>query len=767
MNPIHARLFATATLGLLLFVSGCGDDALTGDVDVTGVDTLLAPDTTLDPDAIVIIDTHSPVDTIPGEDGATDTAEPIDTARTCDDDPKPFFCPCVNNVQCESNYCVPVDETEVAARCSKLCDATCPNGWDCRGVSGTGDTAFICQPPVNNLCKACNTDANCGSAGDKCIEYEDGKYCGRNCQAGAPECPTNYSCAEILNDVGQIEAYQCAPVSGSCNCEPGVDYDNDPLNCGGCHKACAYPGGVPGCQGGICVLDGCQAGFVDLDGVRDNGCEYACTKTSDDDWPDATCSGSSCDQDCDGIDGSYVRAIFVATTGSRQAQGTAGDPVDTIGRGIQLAQSQGRDHVYVAAGQYNEQVTLVEGVSVFGGYSNDGRWTRNLAQYTTTITSSSGTNSIRAVIADGIQTTRTVLDGVTAIGGNNGNPGGSSYGIWVRGCNSKLELANVNAIGGNGGAGSAGSNGNPGNPGNDAVAGSAATDYDCMVNGCNWDSFAGKGGAGAANACSTGINTGGGAGASVPACATGGNTGATSPSGVPGGTPESAGTNGGSRANAASGAGGLGAGTVSGGFWSGNNGANGTAGDNGYGGGGGGSGKNTKGAFWACVSNTYRYGGGGGGGGGGGCGGTAGKGGTAGGGSFGVFLHDASPKIIASKLGHRSGGNGGAGGDGGVGGAGKAGKGGGEGHCGGGGCGSAGAKGGDGGKGGNGGHGGGGAGGVAYGLYLAGSSSPSCSGLAFDPPGAGGTGGLGGPSSGNKGADGPAGDRNKTTGSCP
>ncbi|MFO0751371.1 MAG: hypothetical protein U1F43_37735 [Myxococcota bacterium] len=78
-------------------------------------------------------------------------------------------------------------------------------------------------------------------------------------------------------------------------------------------------------------------------------------------------------------------------------------------------------------------------------------------------------------------------------------------------------------------------------------------------------------------------------------------------------------------------------------------------------------------------------------------------------------------------------------------------------------------KGGTGGNGGRGGHGSGGAGGMAYGIYISAASDPACDGLGFAPAGSGTTavGGLGGDQSGNKGADGTFGDKNKATASCP
>ena len=65
-----------------------------------------------------------------------------------------------------------------------------------------------------------------------------------------------------------------------------------------------------------------------------------------------------------------IRGVFVSPTGDDQNDGTREQPVRSIQRGVDLASAQ-RDHVYVAAGIYNEIVTLRIGISLFGGYNSD------------------------------------------------------------------------------------------------------------------------------------------------------------------------------------------------------------------------------------------------------------------------------------------------------------------------------------------------------------------------------------------------------------
>jgi len=755
----------------LLAIAACGDDAIEGDVAPDTSTTLVPPDTaateTSLPEVIVF---DSGADDTDGAttDAASETSQEV-VGPSCDTDPKPFFCPCENNIQCESGFCIAVDEDDIARRCSKACIDTCPQGWECRGIATGGDPIFICQPPISTLCKACGTNSNCEKLGALCVQFADGRFCGQDCEGAEASCPDGYGCTNIDNELGQTIGYQCVPTSGSCQCAIGTDYDNDPENCGVCKHACTYFGGVPGCREGQCYLAGCRDGFVRLNDDDADGCEYECTFTSPDDWPDPTCAGSACDANCDGIDGVWERALFVQA-GPINGSGAPYDPMNSIQAALDKAaeRGSGKDHVYVAAGTYNEQITLRVGVSVFGGYSNDGKWTRKLGQYTSTIQSSSATSSIRVVIADGIDGARTVFDGFTVVAGTNANPGGSSYAIWVRSSSASLEIRNVLATGGHGGTGAAGGDGGPGAPGGDPSNGTPGTDHDCAGNGCD-NQWGGRGGAGGPNACTSGINAGGGKGGDAQDCTENGfNTGATSPGGAPGGTAETKGSDGSPGDVGGNGQGGTANGAVDGsGFWRGIGGGNGDPGRNGVGGGGGGSGKTFKGNKCFCgFLNTYWPGGGGGGGGGGGCGGALGTGGGAGGGSFGLFLVASSPKLIDSAFGHKSGGSGGRGGLGGGGGAGKIGGSGGAGYD----RGTKGGGGGTGGGGGRGGHGGGGAGGVAFGIYVSGPSDPQCTNVGFGPPGHGGTGGIGGTGgdhTGNRGADGAFGDKNIATPSCP
>ncbi len=512
------------------------------------------------------------------------------------------------------------------------------------------------------------------------------------------------------------------------------------------------------------------------------------------------------------------------TCGLGPADAAAGTyPCKSITYGLGRAITLGRSNVYVAAGSYNETVTLVAGKNLYGGY-NPGSWERDPLTNQTAIHGGAGTENRKTVIADGIVSESTTMDGFAVYGQNADGNGYTSYGIWVRDSGAALVLSNNLIVAGNGSPGVNGSDGENGTNGPDGGNGldayEPAGNYNCAEE-CPADA-ANAGGAAGQNICG-GMDVSGGAGgrADCPdfdetvdmctSCGSSDNQTVTS-SGLaaPGGggsgglggcdsvqdyfclsdcdchlpshgpcatqgasaAPGTAGTAG------ADGAGGVGCssasagGTVLNGEWVGLSGANGQAGMNGLGGGGGGA----SGGIESYDSDNCENDGGsdigasGGGGGAGGCGGIAGQGGTAGGGSFAVFVVFTSgtsaglPTLSGNEIHRGYGGSGGNGGTGGTGGAGGAGGLGGSGGAVGStlGCVESGAPGGAGGNGGHGGGGGGGCGGASYGIFAFGQGSADISAWnsANTFPNSGG-GGAGG-SGGGSGSGGSSGSAGTT-----
>ena len=420
------------------------------------------------------------------------------------------------------------------------------------------------------------------------------------------------------------------------------------------------------------------------------------------------------DSNCDGIDGDRRRAVFVATSGSPGNPGTMLLPLDDVNAAILLAASlPGKDHVYVSEGVYAGRVDLVEGVSVWGGFSAANGWDRSDVYQTTFSVGGEYGNGRVGVLGVGL-TSPSTLGGVV-VAPDPGGPESHSYGILLQSCDD-VTLEDVTVTGAAGGPGSDGASGTPGADGGVGSNG---------VNGLGGVGafYGGDGGTGGNPDGESGAPGGGpagGAGGSAGASTTDGGDGGVGGDGVPGAAGDAA-TN---------------VGSVLGGLWlADGDGAAGTPGEGGSGGGGGGGG----GSFG------FTDGGMGGGGGGGGFPGSPGDGGGAGGSSFALFLNASSVHLFGCVLAAGSGGDGGTGGSGGPGGLGGAGGNGANGSI----LGAQdGGNGGPGGIGGAGGPGAGGGGGHSYAILADTASFFELveTRLFVSTPGVGGPGGPGAPS---------------------
>lgn len=604
-----------------------------------------------------------------------------------------------------SHACV-VDNAAAACNAGVCAVASCSNTYqDCDGDPSNG-----CEVSLNTL-------DNCGGCNDVC-DFENAT---EQCNSGT--CTFDACEAPYANCDGDL----------SNGCE--ADTDSSLSHCGGCNQACSFANADATCDAGSCEFAGCQNGWVDLNADPTDGCEYQCTFQISDDAPDA----AGVDANCDGIDGDASRGIFVAKTGNDTNAGTRAAPLASIGAALALAQSSsGLDQIFVATGQYEEKVTLADGVSIFGGYDAGANWARN-GGATTRIFYSAASGKLVAVEGHNISaaTTLGMLDIVTddvQSGAHN------NYAVYCNHC-SGLVIQNTQITAGSAGNGA---NGATGATGFDAYG----RGYDGSSGGtgsCDGSGY-GRGGSGGSSGCGRNGGRGGDGGHEG---SNSGQSGYYGLYGTPGGYAGSSsagdggpGGDGSHGANGSNGQGGSGGQVVSG-WWVGDGGQDGTNGEHGDGGGGGGGGGGQGGLFVNDGSGNA-----GGGGGGGGCGGIGGEGGQAGGSSFGLFVVDSTGMSIDnSVIAAGNGGNGGSGGDGGNGSSGGSGMAGGR-YCtsevGGGGTG------GDGGDGGMGGNGGGGAGGNTYGIYRQNTTLtlPGTNTITTGQAGRGGT------SSGNPGADG-------------
>jgi hypothetical protein len=519
----------------------------------------------------------------------------------------------------------------------------------------------------------------------------------------------------------------------------------------GSGKPCDEVPGTEFIQDGAACTYSCLTDYWDLDGdlntISSNGCEYSCVFQNSVDLPD----GSFVDANCDGIDGTITQAIFVSPTGNNSNPGTIDAPKATIQNAI-LAANAMQNAIYVSQGTYDGPITLQNGISVYGAYDEEGSWSR-AADHVTTILGSDG-DAVEIIDID----EPTVLEHVHILAGNAIASGANSIGVYVRNASDSLEIRNCFITAGDGATGFSGDAGSNGDNGGSGSAG---------IEGCDGCSSNGTGGGGGTSTCgaaggdgkrggydgnngNTGdsgenaSNNGGSGGEGADVCNSGGCSSCagrkTGEAGDPGG-PGSHGDSGddGSVGNAS--------GSIVSNIWVGSQGGLGNDGNAGTGGGGGGGGGGGNDAcyvnLFVCIHDgnlcSSDRGGGGGGGGAGGCGGTGGTGGQGGGGSFGIFLRNASPKLINNTISAGNGGHGGEGASGGDGGGkGTLGSGGGQADDAG-----KGGNGGNGGNGGDGGGGGGGGGGVSYCIYRSGLSTPALTNITYNL-GQGGSGGRGG-----------------------
>ncbi|MGM0576485.1 MAG: MopE-related protein [Myxococcota bacterium] len=726
---------------------------------------------------------------------------------------------------------------------------------------------FQCIPEGASLCQPCSDDEGCLGEDSVCVQLQEGGFCGQGCD-DVSDCPSGYDCEPI----GGADSKQCVPSSGSCSCtgdntglsracvetwtpqDPGqpaytctgsesctatgwgecelpeedcdnVDNDCDGEidedfrdadgdyttleHCGGCGISClalSHPHAEATCDDSGAVPQcsyACTDGWVDVDGQADNGCE--CLPQAGEDLPDA----DGVDSDCDGIDGEMDAGLFVSKAGDDANPGTLELPKRSIQAAIDAAQGAGKSNVYVATGVYVESIDLVDGVSVYGGYSATFE-VRDRTAYQTALVGEPPTVALPGTVnAFGVgdpPAEQTVVAGFSIFGEDAQGPGESSYGVYLWDAGSELILTDNVIVAADGADGADGSFGESGAGGTDGQPGTAAQNVGTE---CSSDEHA-AGGAGGAGSCG-GTETDGGAGGTricpdapdpdvqnepqtslaIEHGADGGNNDDLHGGGGEAGWDDlvrdfngscsvcsSSNTHAGDGANGVEGRHGDDGATAAAcddatgvidalGMWQPNDGGAGGDGTAGGGGGGGGAGGGVD-TSSTCTSIQKVVGGSGGGGGSGGCGGRGGQGGGGGGGSFGVFATWTSapsvlPQIHDNAIFRGRGGDGGAGGHGGLAGPG------GDGAPGGlsgqgtgelwlGICGNGGGFGGNGGDGGHGAGGAGGCGGVSYGLFLdlqgGAPSTMPVQDNEYPSSGSAGLAGEGGPSFGAPGPEG-------------
>jgi hypothetical protein len=697
---------------------------------------------------------------------------------------------CVGRQLCEPTGMYSVCDTsmttaELCDGADNDCDSIVDDGFFNTRDSGTYDVDDHCgscatdcrarwSPTIQHAIGGCTLDGGVGCSIVRCtIEPIPGA--GRACRTDA-ECPQG----------------ACDPLTAVCvrPCSMGCGAGTVCVQ-GACAATCA--------SDAVCLATGntestCQqldagvrvcavtAQFNDSDREDTNGCECPKVGTGVDE-PDVSATYPTAgqryvDRDCDGVDGVAASSIFVWAQ-SASSQGTRANPYRTIGEAL-AAVTGARSQILVAQGTYVEQVVLLPGVRLYGGYApNFAR--RDVITFPTLIEApqpdfTQPTHRRGTVNAEWTTAAAqpTVIAGFTIRGYDvtsrpaSGLSGFNSYCVYVN-VPGGLELRNNHVVGGRGGDATPGAPGTAGANGGNGVDGLPARE--CNTPECTGErQSGGNGGQNLACPGQTAGNTGGGVdpqrdpqefGAGGGLNGNGGSNGrydnsfgmqfnlckydcVVPPNGLNGGPA----SNGGQGSSQAGGAGCVSAmGALSGPDWEAGLGGVGRAGLAGRGGGGGGGGgcvDNANGPMCTQGRRVGDLGATGGGGGAGGCGGGAGNGAGSGGGSFAVFVLRGAPLIEGNLIDLGFGGNGGNGGAGGYGGlGGQGGRGGVQSSAAW--CAGQGGLGGRGGTGGGGSGGGAGCGGSVFGIAgrvtAAAGTQNTFAPTPLNAPGAGGTGG--------------------------
>ena len=271
-------------------------------------------------------------DTVPTGDAADGEADIEVFVPQCESNPGSILCPCEDNSDCNSEYCIPSSQGDQV--CTVVCDQNCPAGLDCKLVSFPGqDPTYLCVDLAANLCRPCRKNSDCqgnfGRINDRCVAHGDaeGAFCGVACSDGDP-CPTGYACEVVADAESGATSSQCVPDGGGqCACSARAIIEQASTECA--NNACV---GSRVCTAeGLSACDAQTPSTETCDGV-DNNCNGATDESFTNTDGDGLADCVDPDDDDDGHDDDADNCPLVSNDDQADAdEDGIGDVCDTPG----------------------------------------------------------------------------------------------------------------------------------------------------------------------------------------------------------------------------------------------------------------------------------------------------------------------------------------------------------------------------------------------------------------------------------------------------
>lgn len=230
-------------------------------------------------------------------------------------------CPCTDNSECFSFFCI---ETKDGRVCAEVCyvDSDCGQSWKCVQVATVlGDPIFVCVDPNIRLCFPCLSDDDClhpylEDLGHCIDRGSKGSFCTRTC-AGNNDCPYEHDCLDgFCWPAGDVDC-TCSDKAIALGLETTCYINSQWGTCPGSRRC--LESGLTDCDAQVPEAEICNGIDDNCDGETDEGFPKVCLNPDKDndgildeedncpwtynpDQKDSDCDseGDVCDDDYDG-----------------------------------------------------------------------------------------------------------------------------------------------------------------------------------------------------------------------------------------------------------------------------------------------------------------------------------------------------------------------------------------------------------------------------------------------------------------------------------